>query len=107
MALGRKTGGRTKGTPNKSSLTAIEIVRNSGKDPIQVLCDLMVNSVDEIMKFQAAKELAQYVYQKRSQQIDVSGKITHEMQQRIEQLSELSDAELDKVIEIEAKKINE
>lgn len=72
MALGRpgrkpggsKHGGRAKGTPNKKTLALLERIEQSGKDPVQVMLDLL-NDQDPVLRFQASKELLQYMYPKR------------------------------------------
>lgn len=104
MALGRKTGGRKKGTPNKRP-SVTELIAQSGMDPIQKMMDLMMNSLDENIQLQSAKELAQYVYKKRSQEVHLTGKITHEVQQHIEEMIDLSEEQLDLIIEEEQQKL--
>lgn len=59
-----KWGGRKKGQPNKHTLGMQERFEAAGKDPVKVMIDLL-DSLDETMRFQAAKELIQYVHPKR------------------------------------------
>ena len=98
--------GRKKGTPNKRQ-SVQELIAKYGKDPIEVLVDLMMNGEKEDTRVMCAKELAQYVYKKKSQELQLTGKITHEMQQHIEELMEKSDEELDQVIEAEYLQLEE
>jgi len=43
MALGRKTGGRTKGTPNKKTLDVIERLEELGCDPIEGMAKIAMD----------------------------------------------------------------
>jgi len=64
MAGVKGKSGRQKGTLNKRTQTAIELMDASGKDPIEFMIELMGNE-DKHLAFAAAKELAQYKYSKR------------------------------------------
>ncbi len=66
MALGKKTGGRVKGTPNKLSAMVATRLEELGCDPIEgmALIAMDENSPDEL-KGRMFAELAQYVYPKR------------------------------------------
>lgn len=59
-----KWGGRKKGVPNKHTLGMQARFEAAGADPVGVMIDLL-KSGDEIMRYQAAKELIQYVHPKR------------------------------------------
>jgi hypothetical protein len=63
-----KTGGRKKGTPNKSTVArkrAIEAIKASGKDPVTFFADLLRNEDAPLeLRFQAAEELAPFVHPK-------------------------------------------
>lgn len=65
MAKGIKTGGRKPGTPNKSSLPIEALCAFHNCSPIEVLIKMANDSNDKAYQFQAAKELAQYLYPKR------------------------------------------
>jgi len=66
MALGRKTGGRTKGTPNKKTLDAIERLEQLGCDPIQVMAKIAMDDAAPIeVRARMFSELATYVAPKR------------------------------------------
>lgn len=76
MAGGRpkgspRVGGRVKGTPNLRTQELIDMVAASGQDPFAVMIDLLTNE-DLHLRFQAAKELAQYLRPKRKA-IEVTG----------------------------------
>jgi hypothetical protein len=66
MALGRKTGGRTAGTPNKRTVEVAERLTALGCDPIEGMARLAMdesNSAD--LRGRMFSELAQYVAPKR------------------------------------------
>jgi hypothetical protein len=80
-----KTGGREKGTPNKSTQTLaarMDELREQGLDvcPIQVLMEIAAGKklngerilVDESVRVRAAAELCSYIYPKRKA-VEVSG----------------------------------
>jgi hypothetical protein len=63
---GTKTGGRTKGTPNKRTSLVETLLDRMEADPIGHMATLMLDeSADRELRFRAAKELAQYVAPKR------------------------------------------
>ena len=68
MALGQKTGGRQKGTPNKSRAALLEAINEKYPDYHPVLAMVEIahdeGSTPE-MRFQAHKEIAQYIEPKR------------------------------------------
>lgn len=57
--------GRVAGTPNRKTQDLLNRCHASGVDPFQILLDLAGTSLDETMRFNAAKELCQYLYPKR------------------------------------------
>jgi hypothetical protein len=68
MAVGHKTGGRRKGTANKDKTQLLELVRKAVGDkdyhPVVQMALLATSDDKEIpreLKFQATKEVAQYV----------------------------------------------
>jgi hypothetical protein len=65
MALGRKTGGRTRGTPNKASTARQEAVSNSGLTPLDYMLNLLrtENAKPEDRKW-AAQAAAPYIHPK-------------------------------------------
>ena len=63
-----KTGGRKKGTPNKKTLEAQELLAASNFDPIITMVEISQQAMADknyLLAGQMAKELAQYVYPKR------------------------------------------
>ena len=66
MALGRKTGGRTAGTPNKRTLDVIERLDELGCDPIQGMAKIALDPNTPIeLRARMFSDLAQYVAPKR------------------------------------------
>lgn len=57
--------GRKKGTPNKRTQDLLGRCQASGVDPFQILLDLASHSLDETMRFNAARELLPFLYPKR------------------------------------------
>lgn len=66
MSLGKKTGGRIRGTPNKKTLEIQDRLCSMGCDPIQGMADLAMdmNNTPELRGRMYA-ELAQYIAPKR------------------------------------------
>ena len=62
----QKTGGRSKGTPNKRTQEVVDKLRELGCDPIEGMAHIASDeSVDLPLRAQMLKELAQYVAPKR------------------------------------------
>lgn len=95
---------RPKGSLNKDRKTVFELVRAAGRDPLEVLCDLMNNSDDENIRVVAAKEVAQYIHTKRPRELNISGDV--EMTMRIaDKLKEVQELPFkEKLLRIEAAK---
>lgn len=66
MALGKKTGGRTKGTPNKEKAALRELVASKFHDwdPVIAMAEIATTTDDTAIKLQACKEVAQYIHPK-------------------------------------------
>lgn len=98
----KKTGGRKKGTPNKSTLvhrTAVAKLRASGKDPITFFSDLLRNERAPLeLRFQAAKELAPYMHPKLASIESRTGGKTHE--DRLAELQSMLDEHEDERAEV-------
>jgi hypothetical protein len=61
-----KTGGRKRGTPNKSTLAAAERLAALGCDPVDVLAQICMNKKSPLdARIRCAIELASYLYPKR------------------------------------------
>ena len=68
----KKAGGRQKGTPNKKSQDLIQRCEDFGFDPFEALLSMARDSEDELLRFNAVKELCQYLFPKRKA-LEVSG----------------------------------
>jgi len=71
-----KTGGRTKGTPNKKTQLVQQQMEDLGFDPIESMieiCNQAMTDKNYVLAGQMAKELAQYVYPKRKAVEHTSG----------------------------------
>lgn len=65
MALGQKTGGRAKGTPNKASVAKAEAVAASGLTPLDYMLSIMRDEAKmPDVRLDAAKAAAPYVHPK-------------------------------------------
>lgn len=69
MAKGIKTGGRTKGTPNKATHDVKEAARIHGPRALEVLSSLMESAESEQARIAAAKEILDRAYGKATQPI--------------------------------------
>jgi hypothetical protein len=66
MALGKKTGGRIKGTPNKGTLAVAERLEAIGCDPIEGMARIAMDIKTPIdIRAKLYSELAQYIAPKR------------------------------------------
>lgn len=65
MAKGIKTGGRQKGTPNKSSQELMAICEKHNCNVFESMVILAVEEHNKDKKFDRLKEIAQYLYPKR------------------------------------------
>lgn len=73
MAHGRKTGGRTAGTPNKRTADVIERLERLGCDPIEGMARIAMDVENPPeLRGRMYAELAQYVAPKR-RALDVGG----------------------------------
>ena len=74
MALGRKTGGRQKGTLNKATVAQAANIAASGQTPLGYMIDLMRDTAaPPEMRLDAAKAAAPYVHPKLAS-VQVTGK---------------------------------
>lgn len=67
MAIGIKTGGRVKGTPNvdRAGLRDMLDKKFPGWCPVEAMAEIAVNKTNEVnIRLQASKEVAQYIYPK-------------------------------------------
>jgi hypothetical protein len=83
MALGKKTGGRVKGTPNRRTADVIERLERLGCDPIEGLALIAMDTTNPPeLRGRMYAELAQYVAPKR-RALDVSGESAQPISIRI------------------------
>src|SRR5690349_12616156 len=81
MALGRKTGGRKKGTPNKANAARAALLSQAldGEDPLLFFADVLRNKEAPLeLRFAAAKELAPYRHPRLSStEANVNANVTY------------------------------
>jgi hypothetical protein len=84
----KKTGGRQKGTPNKSNAERAKLIAQlkvDGKDPLSFFSSILKNEAVPLdLRFAAAKELAPYAHPKLASIEARTSGMTHE--DRLEQL---------------------
>jgi hypothetical protein len=79
MAVGRKTGGRVAGTPNRKTREIGELLESLNCNPIEGMVRIAMNPEASLeLRGRMHAELAQYVYPKRKaldhQMLDDNGK---------------------------------
>lgn len=67
MAAGRKTGGRTKGTPNRVTADVKALAQQHGPDAIKRLAHLMMKAESEAAQVAAANAILDRAYGKPKQ----------------------------------------
>jgi hypothetical protein len=73
MAVGRKTGGRKRGTPNKATRAIVEILRDLDCEPIEGMARIAMNKRNAPeLRGRMFAELATYVHTKRKA-MEISG----------------------------------
>src|SRR6266705_2701190 len=98
-----KTGGRTKGTPNKKTQLLQEKLDEAGVDPFRVLSDLCLHH-DAAIRGMAAKELCQYILPKRKA-LDLHADVDVAMLDKAKEIKNLPKNEKIKLLEDELKKL--
>lgn len=73
MAVGKKTGGRTKGTPNKVTADIRAAAQKHGEEALVILATIMTTSENDQARIAAAKELLDRGYGKSTQAVEMSG----------------------------------
>ena len=92
MPVGKKYGGRVKGTPNKSSQTIMDKLAELNCDPIEGMATIARKAMDEgefILAGTMYRELAQYVAPKRKS-VEMNTHVSFE-----QKLHDMSQEELD------------
>jgi len=74
MAKGVKTGGRTKGTPNKVTADIKALAQAHGPEAINKLVKILTTSDSDTACIAAAKELLDRGYGKAMQGVELTGK---------------------------------
>lgn len=87
MAKGKKTGGRTAGTPNKATEEVRAIFTQTRFNPIRRAIKLAKETTDEIVKAQMIKELMKY-YAPQLKAVEVSAVVQHWTPELIASLSD-------------------
>jgi hypothetical protein len=73
VPLGRKYGGRKKGTPNRKTQEISELLESLGHNPIEAMVKIANNPKASLeLRGRMNAELAQYVYPKRKA-VEVAG----------------------------------
>ena len=73
MAIGKKTGGRQAGTPNKRTNELVELLEALGCDPIEGMAQIAMNpGIAPELRGRMFAELAGYLYPKRKA-VEVKG----------------------------------
>ena len=84
MAVGKKTGGRTKGVPNKVTAAKAQAIAESGLTPLDYLLDVMRNVTNEAsVRIDAAKAAAPYCHARLSN-VEFKGEIDATVVTRVE-----------------------
>jgi hypothetical protein len=92
VALGRKTGGRKKGVPNKATAAKLAAIEASGLTPLDYMLSVMRDPANEPeIRLAAAKDAAPYVHA-RLASVELSGKVD------VRRADEYTDAELAAII---------
>ena len=73
MAVGRKTGGRQKGSLNKATAEVIALAREYGPEAIEKLAYLMREGENQQTQRAACSELLDRAYGRPTQQTDING----------------------------------
>ena len=66
MAIGKKTGGRAKGTPNRKTVEITELLAGLECDPVEGMARIAMDDANAPeLRGRMYAELAQYIYPKR------------------------------------------
>jgi hypothetical protein len=88
MAIGKKTGGRKKGTPNKASAARAEEIAASGLTPLDFMLQVLRDeSNPQDVRLDAASKAAPFVHPKLAA-IEHSGGMTLTHEEALDELDE-------------------
>lgn len=76
MALGQKTGGRVKGTPNKATADVKAAAQVYTSEAVEALATIMRDSESDAAKVAAIKEILDRGHGKARQALDVDANVT-------------------------------
>jgi hypothetical protein len=76
MALGKKTGGRTKGTPNKATADVKAAAQVYTSEAVESLAKIMRDSDSDAAKVAAIREILDRGHGKARQALDVDANVT-------------------------------
>lgn len=78
MAIGKKTGGRQKGTPNKVTADVKEIAQSYGEEAVKALVEIVRDGeAPHAARVSAVKELLDRGYGKAKQAVEHSGAMVY------------------------------
>lgn len=100
----KKVGGRKKGSLNKVTTDLFAKLESIGLDPFTELAKIAQADDNPDLRFQALKELCQYLFPKRKA-MEVTNKIDPQVMEEAEALMNLSDEELIEVARHDLKKL--
>lgn len=103
MAKGKKTGGRTAGTPNKKTQSLLQMCDELNFNPFKAMLKIAADDTHDQQGFML-KEVCQYLYPKRKS-LEHSGNISPELAEAAEGLQELSKDEQIKLLEEQLKEL--
>ncbi len=87
MALGRKTGGRRPGSPNKATADVKAAAAKYTTAALETLAQIMKAGESEGARVAAANSLLDRAHGKPKQSVDVEGNMTHEVTDARERLA--------------------
>lgn len=73
MALGQKTGGRQRGTPNKATADIKEAAQQYSASALQTLVDIATNGESEAARVAAANAILDRAHGKPKQSVEATG----------------------------------
>jgi hypothetical protein len=91
MAIGRKTGGRKPGTPNKATAEIRDAAQRYTAEALRVLCDIMRTGASEQARISAANSILDRGWGKPAQILDAAHRFERDS-------GELSEAELAAIV---------
>lgn len=100
-----KTGGRTKGTPNKSTEALLEKCERLNIDPFEALLLIARDGDEEITRLNALKEACSYLFPKRKA-IEHTGDFDVALAVKVKSLMDMPKDQIIKETEAELKRLS-